>query len=80
MAKNKNQAFITNRESKGNSFGDRTFSITAVILDSNGEQTLAEKTFQEIAQEGEHSHVRRLMTMEIKSWAKENNATFTGSV
>ena len=80
MAKKKNQVFITARDSKGNSFGDRTFTTSVVVLDHNGEETIAEKTFTETAYEGEHAAVLKLMNMEIKAWAKQNNATFRGKL
>lgn len=80
MATKKNQTFILDRKSEGNSFGDRTFTITLVVLDHNGEETLATRTFQETAFEGQHDHVKKLMTVEIKAWAKENNSVFKGAV
>ena len=80
MKTRKNQAFITERNSQGNSFGDRTFTISVVVLDHNGEETLAEKIFQETAFEGQHADIKRLMTKDIKAWAKENNAIFKGSI
>lgn len=80
MAKKKNHVFIVENSSQGNSFGDRTFKVVAIIKDQYMEETLAERTFTETAYEGEHGYYRSKITKDIKAWAKENGATFTGSI
>jgi len=79
MAKKLNQAVIINRASQGNNFGDRTFQVEVELRSPKGE-VVATKVFQDTAQEGEHGSIKRLMTMSIKTWAKENSGRFTGSV
>lgn len=79
MANMQKQVFIVDRDSYGNNFGDRVFTVIVELRDKT-HTVLETKTFRETAQEGEHSEVRRSMTAEIKEWAKENGATFTGQV
>jgi len=81
MAKNqKPYVCIIENKSQGNSFGDRTFMVSLEIRNPTTHEVLAAKTFQETACEGEHSAVKHLMVLDIKRWAKENNAKrFTGS-
>jgi len=79
MANKKNRVFIVENSSQGNSFGDRTFKVVAIIKDQHME-TLAERTFTETAYEGEHGYYRSKIVKDIKAWAKENGATFTGSI
>lgn len=80
MATKKNRVFLVENTSQGNSFGDRTFKVVAIVKDKFMEETLAEKTFTETAYEGEHSYYRNKIQKDIKAWAKENNAVYTGRV
>lgn len=72
------QVVIVDTKSQGNNFGDRSYEVTVEFRE--GGQVKATKTFKDTAFEGEHDSVKRLMTMEIKKWAKTNGTRFTGWV
>lgn len=73
------QVVIVDLKSEGNSFGDRTYTVT-VEYRENG-KALERKVFEETAHEGEHGYTRALITDQIKAWAiNEKDTKFTGWV
>jgi hypothetical protein len=72
---------ISENQSEGNSFGDRTFKVTVELRNPTTHEVLATKTFQETACEGEHGYYKNYITKQIKAWARENgSARFTGAI
>ncbi len=72
------QFVITDNKSYGNSFGDRAYSVT-VEYRIDG-KVIEDRLFSDIAHEGEHAHVKRLLSSQIKKWAESLGGQFIGQV